>query len=77
MFNFSLETQINLSVDLYDIFPTKIDHLKPVDMLLFLIKKTMYLIWGDNVQNFILVSSDLWFNIQRFLTILCCKGSFE
>jgi hypothetical protein len=55
----SLETGINLSADLYVISPAKIFHFKPIDPFIFY-TKTMFSIWGDTVQKFIRVSSDLW-----------------
>jgi hypothetical protein len=57
----SLENQINLSADLYDISPSKIDHFKPVYLSLLYIK-TMF---PNNVQKFIRVSSDLWLIYSR------------
>jgi hypothetical protein len=51
--------RMNLSADLYNISPAKIGHLKQVVPFLFF-TKTMFPIWGDTVQKFIRVSSDLW-----------------
>jgi hypothetical protein len=47
-----MKTWINLSADLYDIFPAKRDHFRPVDLIISY-NKTMFPIWGDIVQKFV------------------------